>query len=205
MAWQALVKEMKLVVGLGNPGSQYEGTRHNVGFEVLNELGRRWQADKPRRKFDAEIAEIRCGGENVWLAWPQTFMNLSGRSVGQIVKFHQLDFSHLLVISDDLNLKVGQLRMRGKGSAGGQKGLLDIIRVLGTEEIPRLRIGIDRPAAGQETATYVLSRYTKREREVINEAIDKAVAGVEAWVAGGLETAMNLVNGFVSPESKAGE
>jgi len=136
---------MKIVVGLGNPGGKYDGTRHNVGFEVLRELGRRWGATKPKLRFEAELSEILCGSEKLVLCAPQTYMNLSGRSVQQLVKFYQAPLTDVLTIADDLNLKTGQIRLRASGSAGGQKGLQSILTCLGTDAIPRLRIGIGRP------------------------------------------------------------
>ncbi|MEK6260563.1 MAG: aminoacyl-tRNA hydrolase, partial [Planctomycetota bacterium] len=128
---------MKIVVGLGNPGDKYEGTRHNVGFDVLAELGRRWGAGKPRMRFEAAVTEIACGSEKLLLVAPQTFMNLSGRSVQQFIRFFQAELTDVLVVCDDLNLKVGQLRLRASGSAGGQKGLQSILTCLGSEVVPR--------------------------------------------------------------------
>jgi peptidyl-tRNA hydrolase, PTH1 family len=194
---------MKIVVGLGNPGSKYEGTRHNLGFEVAFELARRWQADRPRTKFEAEIAEAQWGNEKVLLVWPQTYMNLSGRSVGQLLKFHQAEPQQVLVVCDDLNLKLGQLRLRASGSAGGQKGLLNIVQVLGTEQVPRLRLGIDRPAAGEDVVNYVLAKFRKEELEVVDAAVRRAAAGIERWVTSGLEAAMNEVNPAETPKPAA--
>src|SRR4051812_1711986 len=128
---------MKIVVGLGNPGSKYEGTRHNVGFDVLAELAHRWSGPKPKSRFEAQLTEILCGDERLLLLAPQTFMNLSGRSVQQAVKFYQTPLSEVIVIGDDLNLKVGQIRLRASGSAGGQKGLQSILTCLGSNEICR--------------------------------------------------------------------
>lgn len=185
---------MRVVVGLGNPGSKYEGTRHNVGFDVIWELTRRWGAGRSQEKFEAELSEARVGDEKVLLVRPQTYMNLSGRSVSQLVKFYQLPLDDLLVICDDLNLKTGQLRLRGAGSAGGQKGLVSIIQSVGSERFPRLRVGIDRPAEGQDAATYVLAKFRKEELDSMDDAARRAAAGVELWVAAGLEAAMNQIN-----------
>lgn len=185
---------MKVVVGLGNPGAKYEGTRHNIGFDVVYELARRWQVERPRQKFDAEISEGVWGGEKVLLVLPQTFMNLSGRCVGPLVKFHQLPLSDLLVVADEIQLKLGQLRLRGSGSAGGQKGLLNILQVLGTQEVPRLRLGVDRPPPGQDWANYVLAKFRKDDLELVDETIRRAATGVETWITGGLSAAMKLVN-----------
>lgn len=186
---------MKLVVGLGNPGPTYDGTRHNVGFNVLTELGLRWQADRPKRRFEADIVESNRNGEKILLAAPQTYMNVSGRSVQQIVKFFQVRLEDVLVICDDLNLKVGQLRLRASGSAGGQKGLSSIIQVCGSDQIPRLRIGIGRPPERMDAADYVLGKFRKDELPVIDTAVREAAAGVELWIDKGISAAMNSING----------
>lgn len=186
---------MKLVVGLGNPGSTYDGTRHNIGFDVLSELALRWQADRPRRRFEADVVESNRNGEKVLLAAPQTFMNVSGRSVQQIVKFFQIPLEDVLVICDDLNLKVGQLRLRASGSAGGQKGLSSIIQVCGSERVPRLRIGIGRPPERMDAADYVLGKFRKDELPTIDTSIREAARGVEIWIDQGIAAAMNSING----------
>lgn len=191
---------MKVVIGLGNPGDKYEGTRHNIGFDVIWELSRRWSAGRPKSRFEAEVAEALVGSKKVLLVWPQTFMNLSGRSVGQLVKFFQLSPSDLLVICDDLNLKLGQLRLRPAGSSGGQKGLSSIIQSLGTERFPRLRVGIDRPASSEDVVHYVLAKFRKEELDSIDAAVRRAATGVEKWVTGGLDAAMNEVNPAESPQ-----
>lgn len=186
---------MKLVVGLGNPGRQYEGTRHNLGFEVLRVLRERHAAPPPRLKFDAELTEIDVAGERVLLAAPLTYMNLSGQSVRQVLNFYKLTPADLLVVSDDLNLPCGRLRMRAQGTAGGQKGLQNIIDQLGTNQFARLRIGIDRPPAGRDSTDYVLQRFTRAERERIEPALTAAADGVELWVREGVAAAMNAING----------
>jgi PTH1 family peptidyl-tRNA hydrolase len=193
---------MRVVVGLGNPGNKYEGTRHNVGFDVLNELAKRWSADRPKSRYEAEIREATIAGDRTLLVAPQTYMNLSGRSVQPLVKFFQVPLENVLVVCDDLNLKLGQTRLRAAGSAGGQKGLLSIIQVLGTEAVPRLRIGIDRPAPPMDAADYVLSRFRKDELEVIDQAICKAADGIELWIRQGLDAAMNQTN---TGEAEGGE
>ncbi|MCA9053822.1 MAG: aminoacyl-tRNA hydrolase [Planctomycetaceae bacterium] len=185
---------MKLIVGLGNPGRKYEGTRHNLGFEVVQLLLQRFFGGTPRVKFEAELAEISIGDERVLLLAPQTYMNLSGRSVRQAVEFYKLTPGDLLVVSDDLNLPCGQVRLRGSGSAGGQKGLQNIIDQLGTPQFARLRIGIDRPPGGRDAADYVLQRFSRSERDRIDPAIERAARGVELWVREGLNDAMNAVN-----------
>jgi PTH1 family peptidyl-tRNA hydrolase len=193
---------MRIVVGLGNPGGKYSGTRHNVGFDVLDELARRWQADRPKARFEAEIREAAVAGEKTLLVAPQTYMNLSGRSLQQVVKFYQTPLDQVLVVCDDLNLKLGQLRMRASGSAGGQKGLLSILQVLATENIPRLRIGIDRPPPQMDSADYVLSRFRKDEQNQIDQAVSRAATAVELWIRDGIEAAMNQING-TPPDGRA--
>lgn len=185
---------MKIVVGLGNPGDKYVGTRHNIGFDVLAEFGRRWGATKPKVRFEAEMSEVLCISERLLLVAPQTFMNLSGRSVQQFVRFFQLPLTDLLVVGDDLNLKVGQLRLRQSGSAGGQKGLLSILTCLGTEEVPRLRLGVGRPAGNSDATEYVLGRFRKDELQRVDEAVSRAASSIEVWVKGGLLAAMNQFN-----------
>jgi PTH1 family peptidyl-tRNA hydrolase len=185
---------VKVVVGLGNPGRKYAGTRHNVGFDVLNVLAERHAGERWRSRFEAETSEILLGTERVLLVAPQTYMNLSGRSVRSVVDFFKIPLADLLVISDDLNLDVGRLRLRPSGSAGGQKGLQNIIDRLGTTEFPRLRIGIGRPREGMDTVNYVLQTFAKSERPVVDQAIDRAEMAVESWVNEGIEAAMTKFN-----------
>lgn len=185
---------MKVIVGLGNPGGKYEGTRHNVGFEVLYELARKWQASGVTRAHEAEIAEVHVAGEKTLLVAPQTFMNLSGRSVGSLMKFYKVDLEDLLVISDDLNLPCGQLRLRASGSSGGQKGIRDIIAHLGTEDFPRLRVGIGRPPGRMDVSTFVLKRFLAEERQTMDLTVRDAVDAVEMWLREGVTAAMNKVN-----------
>ena len=186
---------MKVVVGLGNPGPKYEQTRHNIGFLVIGELATRLGAGKARRRFDAQLAEGNLGDEKVLLAAPQIYMNESGRSVRQIVDFYALPLSDVLLVCDDFNLDLARLRMRSGGSAGGQKGLADTIRHLGTEECPRLRIGIGRPPEQMDAADFVLSRFKKSELKPMEMAVIRAAEGVEIWIRSGLDRAMNQVNG----------
>lgn len=185
---------MKVIVGLGNPGDRYARTRHNVGYDVIDELVRRFVLPKGRTKFEAETWELELGGEKLWLLKPLTFMNLSGRCVRQCLEFFQLSPADLLAISDDLNLPLGQLRMRASGSDGGQKGLRDIQQQLGTPEYARLRIGIGRPPGQMDSADFVLSRFAKAEQPDIEHAIVCAADGVELWVRSGIAEAMNRIN-----------
>lgn len=190
---------MKLIVGLGNPGPRYHLTRHNVGFDVLNAFADRHLFPRCRSQFDGLITDHSVGGEEagsekVMLLAPQTYMNASGRSVRQCVDFFKLKLEDILVLLDDLNLDVGRLRMRGGGSSGGQKGLADIIRHLGDDQIPRLRIGIGRPPGQMAASDFVLHRFTEDEQEEIDVSIADALAGVETWTTQGLDAAMNQMN-----------
>ena len=185
---------MHVVTGLGNPGKKYDSTRHNIGFEVLAELARRHGGGRPKVRFEAETVEVAAGSARLLLVAPQTFMNLSGRCVRQVVDFFQLPLDRLLVISDDINLPLGRLRLRGSGSAGGQKGLANIIQQLGTEDFARLRIGIAAPPGEMDAADYVLSRFHAAERETVTAAIRRAADAVECWAEQGLAAAMNRFN-----------
>jgi PTH1 family peptidyl-tRNA hydrolase len=184
----------KLVVGLGNPGSKYDGTRHNVGFDAVDRLGRGGCGASFSRKFDGQVAEVEIDYKRVLLLKPETFMNLSGRSVRQAVAFYKIDLADLLVVCDDLSLPLGKLRIRGGGSDGGQKGLRDIALQLGSEEYPRLRIGIGE--RGPIDATdFVLTRFRSAERPIIDDALITATQAVAVWVSQGLPAAMNRFNG----------
>ena len=184
----------KLVVGLGNPGSKYDGTRHNVGFEVIDRLAAGGSGTRFSRKFDGQLAEVEIDFRRVLLLKPDTFMNLSGRSVVPALRFYQLEPSDLLVVCDDLNLPLGKLRFRRDGSDGGQKGLRDITAHLGTDDFARLRVGIgDRGPV--DAADYVLGRFRPTERPVIDDGMIAATQAVAVWVSQGADAAMNRFNG----------
>jgi len=185
---------MKLIVGLGNPGRKYVGTRHNIGWEVVAECHRRFGRGTPRSKFQGELAEASVGDQTVWLLCPHTYMNCSGGSVQPARDFFKLQHDELIVVCDDLNLPAGKLRFRAKGSSGGQKGLEDIIRRLGTDAFPRLRIGIDSPPPQWDAAAYVLGKYTAEQRQVIDAAIRLAADALGDWVRPGVEYCMNRYN-----------
>ena len=185
---------MKLVVGLGNPERRYQGTRHNVGFAVLRELAGRLGPVTAKSKFHADVVETELGGQRALLLSPLTYMNRSGISVQEAKSFFKIADEDLLVVCDDLNLPVGKLRFRARGSSGGQKGLEDIIRRLGTEEFARLRIGIGAPPPQWDWADYVLSKFTKEEVPEIEQAICAAADAVALWARQGLQTCMNQYN-----------
>jgi PTH1 family peptidyl-tRNA hydrolase len=185
---------LKLVVGLGNPGPKYLGTRHNVGFELIDRLAEGARVDGFSRKFEGLLAEAEIDFRRVLLLKPDTFMNLSGRSVGQAVRFHKIELPDILVACDDLNLPLGKLRIRKGGSDGGQKGLRDIAHHLGTHEFPRLRIGIGEAGEGQ-AVDYVLGRFKGAERAKIEDALILASQAAAVWASQGIQAAMNRFNG----------
>jgi PTH1 family peptidyl-tRNA hydrolase len=193
---------MKVVVGLGNPGRDYEATRHNVGFMVVDELARGVGVTSWRRQFEAEVASDREGDEPVLYAKPQTFMNRSGRCVRQLLDFYQLSVNHLLVVCDDVNLELGRLRIRAKGSPGGHNGLKDVERHLGTSGYARLRIGVGAAQPGQ-LVDHVLSQFRPSELPVIREAVARAVQAVRVWVRHGTEVCMNQFNAAAKPDDPA--
>jgi PTH1 family peptidyl-tRNA hydrolase len=185
---------MALVVGLGNPGSKYERTRHNVGFDCLNVLHARLGVASVQAKFEGQFRKGRVGHREVCLLWPLTFMNCSGRCVSQFVRFYKIEIQNILVICDDLSLPLGKLRIRKSGSSGGQKGLNDIIQSLGTQEVCRLRIGIDPTPPGWETVDYVLSKFSAAEREIVDDGLARAGEAVVSWLTDGVDVAMNVFN-----------
>ena len=187
---------MKLVVGLGNPGSKYQGTRHNIGFELVDRLAKGGSESSFSHKFDGQLAETEIDFRRVLLLKPETFMNLSGRSVGQAARFYKLPLPDILVVCDDLSLPVGKLRLRPGGSDGGQKGLRDITSHLGTDQFPRLRIGIG-DHNDIDAADFVLSRFRNAERTLIDDALILATQAVAVWVTQGIDAAMNRFNGPV--------
>ena len=185
---------MKLVAGLGNPGTKYERSRHNVGFDVVEQVAKTNHGEPFRSGFDGVLSECIVDGERVLLLKPLTYMNRSGASVRKAVDFYKLPIEAVLVVCDDFSLPLGQLRFRGSGSAGGQNGLKDIISAVGTDAIPRLRIGIDPPPAGLDPADYVLSSFRPAERKAIDDAVIDAGRAVESWCRNGLQSAMNEFN-----------
>jgi peptidyl-tRNA hydrolase, PTH1 family len=185
---------MKLVVGLGNPGRRYEGTRHNVGYAVLAEVGRRLGVGAAKTKFHGALAEGAIEGQKVLLLSPLLYMNRSGTCVRAACDFYGLAHEDLLVICDDLNLPLAKLRFRSAGSSGGQKGLEDIIDKLQSEEFCRLRIGIGSPPESWDAADFVLARFGREELPEMDGAVVRAADAVADWAARGVEYCMNRYN-----------
>ncbi|KAB2953035.1 aminoacyl-tRNA hydrolase [Heliorestis acidaminivorans] len=186
---------MKAIIGLGNPGREYEKTRHNIGFMVLDEIVSQWGDGKYTSKFQGAFAEARLGSDKVLLLKPQTYMNLSGQAVGALVNFYKIDLQDLLVIYDDLDLDLGRLRLRSRGSSGGHNGIKSIISQLGSDSFPRLKMGIGRPPAGRSAASYVLESFATADADSLEKMIDEACKATALWVAEGTTAAMNQFNG----------
>ena len=185
---------MALIVGLGNPGAKYDRTRHNIGFDCLNRLHASMGSPSLQAKFEGQFAKGRMGQRDVCLVWPLTFMNCSGRCVSQFARFYKVELENSLVICDDLSLPLGKLRIRKSGSSGGQKGLNDIIQSLGTQDVTRLRIGIDPTPAHWDTADYVLSKFSASERAIVDEGLFRANEVIAVWLKEGVDSAMNIFN-----------
>lgn len=185
----------KLVVGLGNPGRKYVGTRHNIGFDVVAQVAKDWHADTVRRKFSGEVTDVRIREHVVCLLCPETFMNASGKSVKTAFDFYKLQTEDVLVICDDMALDLARLRFRPKGSSGGQKGLGDIIRCLGSDLVSRLRFGVGRPPASWDVADFVLSKFTEKEEVEKDITVRNAADAVADWVEHGTAFCMNKYNG----------
>ncbi|MFO1020726.1 MAG: aminoacyl-tRNA hydrolase [Planctomycetales bacterium] len=185
---------MKIIVGLGNPGKQYQGTRHNVGFDLLKELATRYSAPRPTSKFEAEIADLQIKGERALLVAPQTYMNLSGNSVQKVLAFYKVPLTDLIVAADDFSIPLERIRLRNSGSSGGQRGLQSIIQQLGTQEFPRLRLGIGPVPAGRQAADFVLAKFTREEEDSVRKMINSAANAVEEWITAGIQSAMNKFN-----------
>ena len=182
-----------LVVFLGNPGLRYEGTRHNAGFMTADALARKKNISINRSRFQALTASCPIGDTTVLLMKPQTYMNLSGEAVGQAARFYKIPADHVLVVSDDITLPIGAMRIRTKGSAGGHNGLKNIISVLGTEEFPRIRLGVGSPPhPDYDTVDWVLSVFRDQDAGDMAEAASRAADAVECFITQGPEKAMNL-------------
>ncbi len=185
---------MVCIVGLGNPGKEYAETRHNVGFRVIERLAVRHEISVSRHRMRAVYGRGRIDGVDVVLAMPQTFMNDSGDATGRLTYFYKIEPSNVVIVYDDMNLELGQVRIRRGGSDGGHKGVRSIISRLGTNDIPRLRLGVGSPPAGQNAINYVLAPFARSEHERVEAMLDTAAEALEVWLREGVEAAMNRYN-----------
>jgi PTH1 family peptidyl-tRNA hydrolase len=192
------MENLHLIVGLGNPGAEYAQTRHNAGFTLVGKLAARWKADwTNERKFKAHVARAERNGVRVLLCQAQTFMNLSGETVGALVNFYQLPLTGLLVVVDDADLPLGEIRLRAGGGSGGHHGLESIEQHLGANDFARLRLGIGRVDGARGITDYVLGRFDARETALMEKVLGRAADQAECWLAAGIEKAMNQFNGVV--------
>ena len=185
---------MKLIVGLGNPGRQYQNTRHNVGFRTLELLADEFEIPVTKEKWNAIFGIGEIGEDEVILAKPLTYMNLSGEAVAPMARWYKIESKDLIVVYDEIHLPLGQLRIRTKGSAGGHNGLESVIEHIGTNEFTRVRLGVDEPPPGFEQAAYVLSKFSKKEKDMVDQMIDEAKEAVSMIVQSGITKAMNKYN-----------
>jgi len=200
------VENLSLIAGLGNPGVEYAGTRHNIGFMLVERLAARGKAAwKLEKKFKARLAWLEVAGQKIILCQPQTFMNASGEAIGALGRFYQLPVERMLIVVDDADLPLGQIRLKPEGSSGGHHGLESVEQQLATRQYPRLRLGIGRRAGDDRQITdYVLGRFTAGEREIVEEALARASQQVECWRTAGIKEAMNQFNGAVTAPPKKG-
>ncbi len=192
------MEPLHLIVGLGNPGAEYAKTRHNAGFLLVEQLAAKWKCDwANERKFRARIAKAERNGKRVLLCQPQTFMNLSGETVGALKDFYQLPLKQLMVAVDDADLPLGEIRLRPGGGSGGHHGLESIEQHLASQELARLRIGIGRKDGAREITDHVLGKFDSSENELLEKVLDRAIGQVECWLDAGIEKAMSQFNGVV--------
>lgn len=186
---------MFIIAGLGNPTREYEGTRHNVGFDVIDRLAARYNIDVDVKKHRALIGKGMIAGQKVILAKPQTYMNLSGESIRSILDYYKVDpETELIVIYDDISLEPGKIRIRKKGSAGGHNGIKNIIAQLGTQNFQRIKVGVGEKPKGWDLADYVLGHFSKEDRGLVDDALKRAAGAVELMVQGEVDQAMNQFN-----------
>ena len=197
------MEKLHLIVGLGNPGSEYAKTRHNVGFMVAERLAERWRADwSLERKFNARMARADRPDGRVWLCKPQTYMNSSGEAVSAVASFYRVALNRLLVVADDADLPLGQIRLRPSGSSGGHHGLESIEQHLGSRDYARLRIGIGRQDGAREITNYVLGRFDSTQTELLDKVLNAACDQAATWVEAGIQKAMSQFNGTVAGSAK---
>ena len=194
---------MHLIVGLGNPGADYAKTRHNAGFLLVEKLAAQWKAGwNNERKFAARMAKANHRGKKVLLCEPQTFMNLSGESVAAVMQFYQLPSENILVVVDDADLPLGEIRLRPGGGSGGHHGLESVAQHLGSKEYARLRIGIGRKNEARQITGHVLGKFSADESALLEKVLERAAMQLECWLTAGLQKAMNQFNGVVDSTNK---
>ena len=185
---------MYLIVGLGNPEGEYSSTRHNMGFDAINHLSQKLNITVTKEKFKALYGDGMINNEKVILLKPQTYMNLSGNSVKEVVDFYKIEKEKILVIYDDMDIEPGKIKIRKKGSAGGHNGMKSIIQMIGTEEFPRIRVGIGRPIRKDDEINYVIGAIPEEDLKRLDEGIEKAQKAVEEILRNGVDSAMNKYN-----------
>jgi len=193
------MENLHLIVGLGNPGEAYAGTRHNAGFLVVESLAGRWQAKwTMEKKFQSRVARVERDGRQLYLCQPQTYMNASGEAVGNLIGYYRVMVAKLMVVVDDADLPLGEIRLRARGSSGGHHGLESIEQRLATQEFARLRIGIGRAVSdGRRITNHVLGKFSADETKLLGKILARAADQVECWLTAGIETAMNQFNGVI--------
>ncbi len=197
------MEPMHLIVGLGNPGADYAKTRHNAGFLLVEKLAAQWKAGwNNERKFVARMAKADCGGKKILLCEPQTFMNLSGEAVAAVQQFYQLPLGNILVVVDDADLPLGEIRLRPGGGSGGHHGLESVAQHLGSKAYARLRIGIGRKQEARQITGHVLGKFSAEENALLEKVLERAAGQLECWLTAGLQKAMNQFNGAVSPTNE---
>ena len=193
-------KEFYLIAGFGNPGREYRNTRHNVGFRLIDSVVSEFNTKLTKVQFKAMTGTIELDNSRIILAKPQTFMNLSGQAVAALMRFYKIPLDKVLVAHDDIDLPLGTIRIRPGGGSGGQKGLASTIEKLGTQDFPRMRIGIGRPSGSQEAAGYVLQEFSNSDEKVLQDVLPQAVEAIKVFIADGLEAAMTRYNGNITKE-----
>jgi PTH1 family peptidyl-tRNA hydrolase len=189
-----------LIVGLGNPGRQYQANRHNIGFMLVNSLADRLDTTFSRLESKALVTKAKHNDQSIILAKPQTYMNVSGQSVGSLVNFYKIPLENLMVVYDDVDLPFGQIRIRPSGGSGGQKGIASIIERLGTKDFPRLRLGIGRPPGRKSAGSYVLKDFSGEDADFLPQVLDRATDAVLTYISEDLDTAMNHYNSKIDGE-----
>ena len=197
------MEPMHLIVGLGNPGAEYAKTRHNAGFSLVEKLAERWKASwANERKFVSRVAKAERSGKKVLLCEPQTFMNLSGEAVGVLVKFYQLPIEKVLIVVDDADLALGEIRLRPGGGSGGHHGLESVAEHLSSKEFARLRIGIGRKNEIRQITGHVLGKFSAEENTLLEKVLERAADQLACWLDAGIQKAMSQFNGTISPTNE---